>query len=564
MLFELAIPFVASVFITLILRRLDKSNLNMRKLKNLIERGQKELLELTLQKKEELQDATTQFDLLLVNSEKYLNSLKVELESARGSLNQVQESKNDLLQMDGELQSLENTTKSVKDQLRFVNESLDKIDTHQKKIKRLQDHIKTVDEDAARLIKLFQDALRDKSEEILGALEKKFEDITTETGEYHNTLREQLLQKHDTLTSHVNESYRDLETSLKDSARELSLYLEERIETQMTQVDELQEKIRSNEQSLNVTIPAMILDIKNDLKGDLEKESERLEMLQNAFVEAETNFRKKIEAFRDEIENQRAMLFQDLFGEAEKIRNQIQTLDLETLAKKDEIIMATRNEAGKIQDQIENFNDLFVQAKESLYKEAETREAEVIEQIDALRAESERILESVDSANAQSERRIQQSINGALEDIKDRATSAFRTSYADFVSDSEQLQAKMNLLDKHFDTLTEKFDELSMRLDREFQDYLKQVKRSASESAEHFETEMSEKQSLITEQIKNLEDELNTQKDRATEDIEKRMARLFNKLGTIEKNLVESQQHLVGKWQVVAIRQNRCRQRVSI
>ena len=155
---ELAIPLAASVLITILLRRLDRSNVNMRKLKTIIERGQKELSEITLRKKEELNDATTQFDLVLVNADKYLNSLREELLTAQSSLAQVQESRSNLQQMDVELQSLEKTTKGVQDQIRYVNESRDRIDEQKKKVKKLQDHIGAVDEEAAKMITVFQKA----------------------------------------------------------------------------------------------------------------------------------------------------------------------------------------------------------------------------------------------------------------------------------------------------------------------------------------------------------------------------------------------------------------------
>ena len=54
---EYALPVAASVFFTLFLRRLDKSNVNLKKIKAIAERAERELGDLTLKKKEELKDA---------------------------------------------------------------------------------------------------------------------------------------------------------------------------------------------------------------------------------------------------------------------------------------------------------------------------------------------------------------------------------------------------------------------------------------------------------------------------------------------------------------------------
>ncbi|MCB1145598.1 MAG: hypothetical protein KDK38_02255, partial [Leptospiraceae bacterium] len=132
---ELLMPFAASVVVTLLLRRLDRNNAHVNKIRKVVERGQKEMNELTRAKREELLDATTQFDLILVNADKYLDAMRRQLEETKSSLTNVEDRRNNLMQMDKDLQSLEDTTRNVKDQVRFINESLDKIDSQQKKLK---------------------------------------------------------------------------------------------------------------------------------------------------------------------------------------------------------------------------------------------------------------------------------------------------------------------------------------------------------------------------------------------------------------------------------------------
>ena len=93
---EYALPVAASVFFTLFLRRLDKSNVNLKKIKAIAERAERELAEMTLKKKEELKDATVRFDSLLINADKYLGALGEKLEQARADLTSVETTRQSL------------------------------------------------------------------------------------------------------------------------------------------------------------------------------------------------------------------------------------------------------------------------------------------------------------------------------------------------------------------------------------------------------------------------------------------------------------------------------------
>jgi DNA repair exonuclease SbcCD ATPase subunit len=383
---EYALPVAASVFFTLFLRRLDKSNVNLKKIKAIAERAERELAELTLKKKEELKDATIRFDSLLINADKYLGALTEKLEQAKADLTSVESTRQNLRVMDSELQSLDNTTRSVKDQLKFINDSLDKIDQQQKKIKKLQDHVKQVDDEAANMIDAFQAALKDKSGEILQVLEKKFEEITNETLRMQGELRDDLMARHVDLKGEVEHSYEQLEIDLKKSAQDLTANIESRIQTQIQAVTDLQERIFSAEKNLEVTVPDMIRDIKNDLLRDMHEQAQKLETLKLALGGTEDTMRKKLQAFREELEQQRSLLFHEIATEAERIRDQISNLDLDALAKKDEIIKSARGEAQKIQKNIEEFNDQYSRARETLFQEASRRENELSVKLDEIEA----------------------------------------------------------------------------------------------------------------------------------------------------------------------------------
>lgn len=513
---EYALPVAASVFFTLFLRRLDKSNVNLKKIKAIAERAERELGDLTLKKKEELKDATIRFDSLLINADKYLGALGEKLEQAKADLSSVENTRQNLRVMDSELQSLDNTTRSVKDQLKFINESLDKIDQQQKRIKKLQDHVKQVDDEAANMIDAFQAALKDKSGEILGVLEKKFEEITNETLRMQGELRDDLLARHTDLKGEVESSYAELENDLKKSAQDLTQNIESRIQTQIQAVTDLQERIFSAEKNLEVTVPDMIREIKNDLMRDMQEQAQKLETLKLSLSGVDDSMRKKLQAFREELEQQRSLLFHEIATEAERIRDQISNLDLDALAKKDEIIKSARSEAQKIQKNIEEFNDQYNRARETLFQESARRESELSLKLDEIEDLNKSINAHLATSRSRGLEEMQDHLQKALGEIKTASRELFSDIEEEIMRESGMLREKLSSVqaevtqivqqtEERCENLEAKVSDISQSTEKEFSNYLKELKKAAEKGLNDYREELGEHERQFTQSLTNLD-----------------------------------------------------------
>ncbi len=534
---EYALPVAASVFFTLFLRRLDKSNVNLKKIKAIAERAERELAELTLKKKEELKDATVRFDSLLITADKYLLGLGEKLEQARADLTSVETTRQSLRVMDGELQSLDNTTRSVKDQLKFINESLDKIDQQQKKIKKLQDHVKQVDDEAANMIDAFQAALKDKSGEILTVLEKKFEEITNETLRMQGDLREDLMARHADLKGEVEHSYEQLEIDLKKSAQDLTVNIENRINLQIQSVTDLQERIFSAEKNLEITVPDMIRDIKNDLLRDMHEQAQKLETLKLTLSGTEDTMRKKLHVFREELEQQRSLLFHEIAGEAERIRDQISNLDLDALAKKDEIIKSARSEAQKIQKNIEEFNDQYARARETLFQEASRREAELSNKLDEIEDVSKNINATLSTNRSRGLEEMQTELHKALGEIKTASRELFSDIEDEILRESGMLREKLSSVqaevtqivqqtEERCENLETKVADISQNTEKEFANYLKELKKAAEKGLNDYREELGERERQFMQNLTSLDKGLRERISDADRHFESAQARL--------------------------------------
>lgn len=534
---EYALPVAASVFFTLFLRRLDKSNVNLKKVKAIAERAERELADLTLKKKEELKDATIRFDSLLINADKYLGALTEKLEQAKNDLTSVENTRQNLRVMDAELQSLDNTTRSVKDQLKFINESLDKIDQQQKKIKKLQDHVKQVDDEAANMIDAFQAALKDKSGEILTVLEKKFEEITNETLKMQGDLRDDLMHRHTDLKGEVEASYEQLEIDLKKSAQDLTQNIESRIQVQIQAVTDLQERIFSAEKNLEVTVPDMIRDIKNDILRDMQDQAQKLETLKLSLSGTEDTMRKKLQAFREELEQQRSLLFHEIATEAERIRDQISNLDLDALAKKDEIIKSARSEAQKINKNIEEFNDQYNRARETLFQEASRRESELAEKLDAIEELNKNISANLASSRSRGLEEMQNELQKALSEIKSASRELFSDIEEDILRESSMLREKLSSVQAEVTDIVQKTEErcenleakvadISENTEKEFANYLKELKKAAEKGLESYKEELTERERQFMQGLNSLDKNLRDKLADADRHFESAQARL--------------------------------------
>ncbi|HRP69215.1 MAG TPA: hypothetical protein PLY93_06765 [Turneriella sp.] len=513
---EYALPVAAAVLVTLFLRRLDKSNVNLKKIKAIAERAERELAELTLKKKEELKDATIRFDSILINADKYLSALTEKLEQAKSDLTSVENTRQNLRVMDSELQSLDNTTRSVKDQLKFINESLDKIDQQQKRIKKLQDHVKQVDDEAAHMIDAFQAALKDKSSEILGVLEKKFEEVTSETLKVQSELRDDLMARHVDLKAEIEAGYEQLEGDLKKSAQDLTLNIENRIQAQIQAVSELQERIFSAEKNLEVTVPDMIRDIKDDILRDMQDQAQKLETLKLNFSGTEDTMRKKLQAFREELDQQRSILFHEIAAEAERIRDQVSSIDLDTLAKKDEIIKSARGEAQKIQKNIDDFNDQYTRARETLFQEASRREKELSQKLDEIEDLNKAIGVQLQNGRSKGLDEIQNELQKSLTEIKSASRELFSDIEEDILRESTLLREKLSAVQSEVTGIVQKTEErcenleakvadISQSTEREFSNYLKELKKAAEKGLNDYREELAERERQFTQGITSLD-----------------------------------------------------------
>jgi DNA repair exonuclease SbcCD ATPase subunit len=258
--------------------------------------------------------------------------------------------------------------------------------------------------------------------------------------------------------------------------------------------------------------------------------------------------------FREELEQQRSLLFHEISTEAERIRDQVSNLDLDALAKKDEIIKSARGEAQKIQKNIEEFNDQYARARETLFQEAGRREAELTTRLDELEGLNKSITGHLANSRARGLEEIQNELQKSLSEIKSASRELFSDIEEDILRESGMLREKLSSVqtevaqivqqtEERCENLETKVADISQNTEKEFSNYLKELKKAAEKGLNDYRDELVNRERQFTQNLtsldKNLRDRL-ADADRHFESAQARLEEIVKDArNALHKNTIE-------------------------
>ena len=363
---ELTLPFLGSVFLYWLLRRLDRSNINFKKLRSILERGEKQLNDIALKKSEQLKDSTTEFDILRINIQKFLEGLKGEVDQIQYAMAELENNKVHFAETKKELFETSRSMTSIQTQVDYINEFLETLDSQQKRIKKLEEHIHTVDSEGAQIIKSFQKSVDKASQENIELANVKIEDILQKASHYQEETRKELLSKQEALTEEVLKKYNSLKDSLRQSGQALSSDIEEKFNKSLSLSDDVQDRLETLESKLNDPIPKMVQKLVDKIHISFAEHEKKVSLLKEELLVVEDEFNKNIQSFKEDITIQKKDIYQDFLKESDALRNQVHRLDLDAIAKKDEIVHAVRKEVIKVEENIDRFNELYLKTQDEI------------------------------------------------------------------------------------------------------------------------------------------------------------------------------------------------------
>jgi chromosome segregation ATPase len=375
-MWELWIPFVGSVAVTIMLRRLDRSNLKLSKLKKYVSRVLEEFDRNARMREKEFKDASIDFEIQIRQGRALLEDMQAETSAIAERLEALKGDRNILGEVQEELSSVIQSTDNVREQVNNIDEALDRLSRQKKDLSKVEHQLARVRREAGEMVQAFSTKVKTISDDLFHSLDEKVQSIEEHYIQKENQLFEDN-QEH--LHNYVGKLQNEFEEIKTDLSRSVDVILEET----HNRVDSYGNKLEQMDRSISTARES----------ADQQLHHIREESLRFT-AEAESQFSKiqtQIATTEDDINQVRENLYKELYNESKRIRGELQDFNLEAIAKKDEIVNAARREAEGIHKQLEEFQVRYLESENKLFREADARNAELVGKLDTFEEDFNRI-----------------------------------------------------------------------------------------------------------------------------------------------------------------------------
>ncbi|TGK00635.1 chromosome segregation protein SMC [Leptospira semungkisensis] len=384
---ELLLPFLASVGITILLRRMDKSNYKLSQIKRYTGKLQEELQEIALEKVQSVKDSGIELDITLKQTRKLAEDVKALNEESRQLLDTIRSNRDFLNAVTLDLKEVVHLSSDIRQESQSIQDGLGRLELGKKEVHAIGTRIQEIRSEAEILLEAFQEKLNFRSDDILqslaskiveleGLLEAKADRIESGLGELGEAFRQKLETQTKSLFSDT--------VGKVDLAREEIRSLLESVEAKEEDLDARTDRM----QTAFLTVSEKIdrLETRVDEKAELADRK-----LEETFARNEMALLQKYDQVLEQVIHSKEAFLNGVRIEIEAIRKEIEGMSLETLTRRDEILNETRRQAEGINDSINIFQEKYLEAENKLLKQADSRKAELMRQIDTFEDEFNRI-----------------------------------------------------------------------------------------------------------------------------------------------------------------------------
>lgn len=506
-------PFLASVAVTIGLRRLDKSNTKLSQLKRYASKLTEEIHGTALQKVQMVKDAGIDLDILVKQSRKVAEEIQVLSSESRDLFEKIRASKEYLSSLSGEMNQIQDLSNQVRREKLFMEEGLTQIQNHKRELREVSEDMENLHSESVNLLEAFQTKLNMRSDEILNSVAHKMVEL--------ESLLEKKSEVLDTSLSQIAETAKD---KLLSHADVMVQETAGRLDHARKEMDNLLESMKYAQGDLDVRL-TKFEDTSSLLSDKVDKFDERLEekyirasaKLEDKVSNLEKKIQERFDAIFDQVSHTKDSFMKGLGQETDAIKREIEDLSLETLSKRDEIINETRRQADGINQTIIQFQEKYLEAENKLLRQADVRKQELIREIEAFSEEFHRISEDLkeealslkksalqelkefdrelDQVRSNQETVIKTSLFDLRKELEERMNSDFKIQKMDMESELSSIQNQVEELGETITNQTKEVDE-----------YVEELKGALRESAreilETVEEKSKESEEIVTDKIR--------------------------------------------------------------
>ncbi|TGK78104.1 hypothetical protein EHQ31_07050 [Leptospira montravelensis] len=507
------LPFLASVAVTIGLRRLDKSNTKLSQLKRYASKLTDEIDGVALQKIQLVKDAGIDLDILVKQSRKVADDIQILSSESRDLFEKIRASKDYLSSLSGEMEQIQDLSSQVRREKQYMEEGLSQINTHKRELREVSEDMEALHNESISMLDTFQNKLNFRSDEILQSVAQKMVELEslleTKSDFLDNSLSKIAETAREKLLSHADVMVGETAGRLDHARKEMDLLLE---------------SMKYAQGDLDVRL-TKFEDTSSLLSDKVDKFDERLEekyqrasgKLDEKVNLLEKKIQERFDSIFDQVTHTKDSFMKGLSQETDAIKREIEDLSLETLSKRDDIINETRRQADGINQTIIQFQEKYLEAENKLLRQADIRKQELIREIEAFSEEFHRISEELkeeasslkksalqelkdfdrelDSVRTNQETVIKTSLFELRKELEERMNSDFKLHKSEMESDLETVQLQVKDLSESITAQTKDVDE-----------YVEELKSALRESAheilETAEEKAKESEEIVTEKIR--------------------------------------------------------------
>jgi len=374
--------------------------------------------------KRKFKDATIEMDILIKKSNALTTNLSGALQEIETRLEGLNVEKGNLKKVEDDLKVISGAARDVNKQIEFIAMARDDFANTINKVNSLQENMTDLRSESGSIISSFNNQVRERSRELL-------EETTDMINQNHASFVEKEKQVYN-----LKDTIADLENTVFADIKDKSDEMKESIKETVIEFGGLREGLFEK------------------MDEEIERVHEKLKTVEGSVDESKTNLIKTFE------------------HEVSRIRTELDNLSLHAIAKKDEIVQATRKEAEEIRKRVDDFQDKVMEHEDRLISTAESKIGHLDSEYQSIDLRFTSLSEKMKSDFSTMEERL----NDIKEEIfRYEEHNSIFTRTDELV---DNVDTAIERLQKIFDTTQEEYQEISSFLDQI--DDLKEVKKSVN------------------------------------------------------------------------------------
>ncbi|MDX1958323.1 MAG: hypothetical protein SFU98_07105 [Leptospiraceae bacterium] len=374
---ELLIPFLASIAVFFLFRKLDTSSFKLSQIKKFSHKLTDELEGVARDGVQSVKDATIDLDLMNKQAKRLIIDLETKANETASLLSDLHDNKVYLDTVLVELKDVVKLTTEIREEAKSVQEGMNIIHTQRQELAKVSSSVDSLQIETKELIGKFQEKLDDRTGNILESLATKIVEL--------ETLLEVKSDKVDESLRILSENYK---LKLTDEVEALALETVNKVEHANVKLDDFNNFVRDSERSLENRL-TLYRDSTESIAERIERLDTRLEekaetvgeSVQTRLMSFEKKFQERFEAIFEQLSQNKESFLSGVKMEIDLVRTEIEGMSLETMTRKDEILTEARRQAETVLSNINNFFDKYMDAENRLLKTAELKKSELLKEI---------------------------------------------------------------------------------------------------------------------------------------------------------------------------------------